>query len=83
MISGPLQDKLGTERVISHCAGWNWNPKDDEPKEDIMMAGEKRSSSPGTIEECDGIAPSSFERWRVYSRLRESWSSLQSGRGPC
>ena len=39
MISHPLQDKLGAERVIYHCAGWNWNPKDGEPKEDLM--GEK------------------------------------------
>jgi hypothetical protein len=39
LISHPLQDKLGMERVISHCAGWNWNPKDGEPKEDIMGKG--------------------------------------------
>ena len=39
MISQPLQDKLGTERVIYHCAGWNWDSKNDEPKEDIMGKG--------------------------------------------
>lgn len=39
LISQPLQDKLGMERVIYHCAGWNWNPKDGEPKEDIMGKG--------------------------------------------
>jgi len=39
MISQHLQDKLGTERVIYHCAGWDWNPKDGEPKEDIMGQG--------------------------------------------
>jgi hypothetical protein len=39
LISQPLQDKFGTERVIYHCAGWNWNSKDGEPKEDIMGQG--------------------------------------------
>lgn len=39
MISLTLQDKLGSERVIYHCAGWDWNPKDGEPKEDIMGKG--------------------------------------------
>ena len=39
MISLPLQDKLGVERVISHCAGWNWNWKDGDPKEDLIGKG--------------------------------------------
>lgn len=39
LISQPLQDKLGTERLIYHCAGWDWNPKDGEPKEDILGKG--------------------------------------------
>jgi hypothetical protein len=39
LIKQPLADKLGTERVIYHCAGWNWNPKDGEPKEDILAKG--------------------------------------------
>lgn len=35
-ISGPLADKLGAERVVGHCAGWEWNTKvDGEPKEEI------------------------------------------------
>lgn len=37
LLTGPHKDKLGMERVISHCAGWDWNTKDDgEPDEKIM-----------------------------------------------
>jgi hypothetical protein len=25
----PVKDKLGTERIIAHCAGWTWDPKAD------------------------------------------------------
>ncbi|KAF8163703.1 hypothetical protein B0H34DRAFT_651415 [Crassisporium funariophilum] len=33
----PHKDKVGVERLVSHCAGWPWNSKDDgEPGEDIM-----------------------------------------------
>ena len=39
LISHPLQDKLGSERVIYHCAGWDWNSKDGEPKDDLMGEG--------------------------------------------
>lgn len=36
-ISGPLSDKLGTERVIGHCAGWEWDTQvDGEPNEEII-----------------------------------------------
>jgi len=51
MIAHPLQDKLGTERVIYHCAGWNWDPKDGEPKEDIMGNGwQERDGLPASGE---------------------------------
>ena len=49
LISRPLQDKLGMERVIYHCAGWNWSPKNGEPKEDIMGDGwQKRDGLPAS-----------------------------------
>lgn len=33
----PREDKLGAERVVSHCAGWPWDTKDDgEAKEEIV-----------------------------------------------
>jgi len=39
LISQPLQDKLAAERVIHHCAGWDWNAADGEPAEDITGKG--------------------------------------------
>ncbi|KAF8163719.1 hypothetical protein B0H34DRAFT_795389 [Crassisporium funariophilum] len=39
LISHPIQDKLGMERVIYHCAGWEWNPRDGEPSDEIMGEG--------------------------------------------
>ncbi|PPQ82534.1 hypothetical protein CVT25_007143 [Psilocybe cyanescens] len=36
LIKHALQDKLGMERIIYHCAGWKWNAEDGEPSEDIM-----------------------------------------------
>jgi hypothetical protein len=37
LLASPHRDKVGTERVIAHCAGWKWNSKvDGEPSEDIM-----------------------------------------------
>jgi len=40
LIKQPLQDKLGAERVIHHCAGWDWHSAvDGEPAEDITGKG--------------------------------------------
>jgi len=37
LLSVPHKDKVGVERVISHCAGWIWDTKNDgEPGDDIM-----------------------------------------------
>ncbi|KAK0482650.1 hypothetical protein IW261DRAFT_1468997 [Armillaria novae-zelandiae] len=37
LLAGPHKDKMGMERAIAHCAGWDWNTKDDgEPDEKIM-----------------------------------------------
>jgi hypothetical protein len=37
LITVPHKDKLGSERVISHCSGWKWDTKNDgEPSDDIM-----------------------------------------------
>ncbi|KAF5323978.1 hypothetical protein D9611_008244 [Ephemerocybe angulata] len=36
MIPGPLQDKLATERILWHCAGWEWNPADGEPSAEVL-----------------------------------------------
>lgn len=37
LIAQPHLDKLGTERVISHCAGWKWAEK--EPSQEILAQG--------------------------------------------
>lgn len=39
LLPGPQRDKLGSERVVSHCAGWEWDAKNlnsGEPSDDIM-----------------------------------------------
>ncbi|PPR02059.1 hypothetical protein CVT24_011158 [Panaeolus cyanescens] len=38
LIAPAMDDKLGMERVIAHCAGWEWNLKDGEPSDEIMGA---------------------------------------------
>jgi len=37
-LSGPHKDKLGSERVIAHCAGWEWAER--ELGEEIMGLGD-------------------------------------------
>ncbi|KAJ3514207.1 hypothetical protein NLJ89_g2500 [Agrocybe chaxingu] len=37
LLAVPHKDKVGAERLVSHCAGWTWNTKDDgEPGDEIM-----------------------------------------------
>ncbi|PPQ65502.1 hypothetical protein CVT24_010798 [Panaeolus cyanescens] len=36
LITPAVNDKLGMERVIAHCSGWDWNPKNGEPSDEIM-----------------------------------------------
>ncbi|KAF8176046.1 hypothetical protein BJ912DRAFT_704755 [Pholiota molesta] len=39
LLAAPHRDKVGAERLISHCTGWAWNTEEDgEPAEDIMGA---------------------------------------------
>ncbi|PSR73875.1 hypothetical protein PHLCEN_2v10295 [Hermanssonia centrifuga] len=42
-------DKLGLERVLAYCAGWEWKAEDGEPREDILPAG--WTGQPGTPEQ--------------------------------
>ncbi|RDB18811.1 hypothetical protein Hypma_014521 [Hypsizygus marmoreus] len=58
----PHKDKVGAERVVAHCAGWDWNSKDDgEPGDDIMGGSEwkKREGlpAPGTLKRILVIRP--------------------------
>ena len=53
-IAQPLRDKLGMERLIWHCAGWEWNTQvDGEPSEEIMGRKDWKNieglPAPGTL----------------------------------
>jgi hypothetical protein len=39
LLALPHKDKVGAERIAFHCAGWQWNSKDDEPEEQILSSG--------------------------------------------
>jgi hypothetical protein len=39
LLNGPHSDKVGMEKVISHCAGWEW--KDGDVKNDILSEGDE------------------------------------------
>ncbi|KAJ7772675.1 hypothetical protein DFH07DRAFT_1057458 [Mycena maculata] len=51
-LGGPHRDKVGMERVIAHCAGWAWDPKNDsEPTIDLMGEGwMERVPVPGSLD---------------------------------
>ncbi|KAJ2919831.1 hypothetical protein MD484_g607, partial [Candolleomyces efflorescens] len=54
LLGPPLKDKLGAERVLAHCAGWEWNPADGEPLEEITGKDwQKREGlpAPGTLKD--------------------------------
>ncbi|KAF6763637.1 hypothetical protein DFP72DRAFT_955797 [Ephemerocybe angulata] len=60
MISGPLQDKLGTERIAGHCAGWEWNPADGEPAAEVLNGDWKATEglpAPGSLEDTVVLRP--------------------------
>ncbi|KAF9261990.1 hypothetical protein L218DRAFT_929898 [Marasmius fiardii PR-910] len=49
LLALPHKDKLGVERVVAHCAGWEWNTTEDgEPGEEILPSG--WTSTPGLPE---------------------------------
>ncbi|KAF9471437.1 hypothetical protein BDN70DRAFT_812147 [Pholiota conissans] len=54
LISEPIKDKLGMERVLFHSAGWAWNPHDGEPS--TQITGERWTEreglpAPGTLKD--------------------------------
>ncbi|KAF9462740.1 hypothetical protein BDZ94DRAFT_1165227 [Collybia nuda] len=62
LLAVPHKDKVGAERVISHCAGWTWKSSEDgEPDENIMGPGDwtQRSGLPaaGTLKKVLVIRP--------------------------
>lgn len=36
-LAGPHKDKLGAERVISHCTGWEWDTKNNGEPGQLML----------------------------------------------
>ena len=41
MLPSPHKDKISSERVIAHCAGWGWDVADyGEPGEDLLGPGD-------------------------------------------
>ncbi|KAF9462737.1 hypothetical protein BDZ94DRAFT_1309435 [Collybia nuda] len=62
LLAVPHKDKVGAERVISHCAGWTWKSSEDgEPDENTMGPGDwtQRSGLPvaGTLKQVLVIRP--------------------------
>jgi hypothetical protein len=50
VIAAPHRDKLGSERLIHHVAGWTW--KEHEPIEEILAPGWEKTEglpAPGTL----------------------------------
>jgi len=39
LLKGPHSDKVGVEKIVSHCAGWEW--KDGDAKNDILSKGDE------------------------------------------
>lgn len=57
----PHKDKVGAERAVSHCAGWEWDVKGEgEPGEDIMGPNWRELEglpAPGTLKNIVVIRP--------------------------
>lgn len=57
----PHRDKVGSERVIFHCGGWEWNAKDDgEPSDDVMGPNWRQREglpAPGSLKSALVIRP--------------------------
>jgi hypothetical protein len=57
-LAAPHRDKLGSERLIHHVAGWTWN--EDEPIEEILASGWDKTEvlpAPGTLKRILIIRP--------------------------
>ncbi|KAF7305951.1 NAD(P)-bd-dom domain-containing protein [Mycena chlorophos] len=52
MLDTPHKDKVGLERVLFHCAGWEWDATSGEPEVEITGAGWQQRPglpAPGTL----------------------------------
>ncbi|KAF9458771.1 hypothetical protein BDZ94DRAFT_1200535, partial [Collybia nuda] len=64
-LASPHKDKIGVERIMAHCAGWEWDTREDgNPGEAIMGPGDwkTRTGLPeaGTLKRVLVIRPAMF-----------------------
>lgn len=61
LLTVPHADKLGSERAVAHCAGWDWDKIDDrEPSGELMGSDwQKRTGlpTPGALTEVLVVRP--------------------------
>lgn len=84
LIKNPLQDKLGMERVIYHCAGWEWNAEDGEPNEDIMGKDWKHREglpSPGTLKNATIVRGAMFNDGECRAESPGNTQPYRAGEG--
>ncbi|KDR80438.1 hypothetical protein GALMADRAFT_92851 [Galerina marginata CBS 339.88] len=84
LIQHPLRDKLGMERVIYHCAGWEWNAGDGEPGEAIMGAGWKdREGLPerGTLKDAMVLRPAALTDGECVADSGKKKTPYRAGEG--
>ncbi|KAH9477379.1 Reductase pytE [Psilocybe cubensis] len=84
LIQNPLQDKLGMERIIYHCSGWDWNTEDGEPGEDIMGKDWKHREglpSPGTLQNAMIVRGAMFNDGECRADSPENRQPYRAGEG--
>jgi hypothetical protein len=84
LIQHPLQDKLGMERVIYHCAGWDWDATDGEPSEEIMgSAWREREGlpAPGTLTNAIVLRPALLNDGECLADAGKSGAPYRAGEG--
>jgi len=58
LLTAPHKDKVGAERVVSHCAGWPWDAEDAHVGEDILGSGwQDGLPEPGSVKDVVVIRP--------------------------
>jgi len=58
LLAAPHKDKVGAERIVSHCAGWPWDAEDAPVGEDILGSGwQDALPDPGSVKDIVVIRP--------------------------
>ncbi|KAF9256218.1 hypothetical protein L218DRAFT_1081479 [Marasmius fiardii PR-910] len=89
LLALPHKDKLGVERVIHHCAGWEWNTKEDgEPDEEILPSNWTLTPglpAPGTLKNIlvvrpafltDGECQAEKQQEKVQEKFKEAQEKM-------